>query len=175
MTYEADPLRDHFTRGARQLLDRAYAHPGTWQGTRLAAPDAAALRFCLTRGINPLGPDNVSAAGGRRGGLNARSRWMRAFVRCLYEQHLWWAGTHGSANAWRGDRRLAKYGGRGLQIEVGRAVPARGLIPAGRAVRVRVVSQARAAAMRKAAADRTWTDSGEAGERWSDPSLRDWA
>jgi hypothetical protein len=178
MPFEPDPLRDKFSRGARQLLDRAYAHPGTWQRTRLANPGAAAMSFALTLGINPLAPDNVSAQGGRRGGLNARTRWMRAFIRALYEQHLWWAGSHAEAGAWRDERRLVAFRSQGLRVDVGRAVPGLGVIPAGREVKVMVTSQGRSAAFSAAARmpgdDRIYADDRDLGARWSDPGRRDW-
>lgn len=174
--YLPDPLRDKFIRGARALLDRGYASHGAFHGTRLAGPDAAALRWCLAHGINPRGPDNSSAVS--TGGLNARDRWTRAFIRCLYEQHLWWAGDHDSANSWRPDRRLVAYRGRALIIEIGRMLPVKGVIPAGRAVRLQVTSEGRAgayrAAQRKREADRIYDDRGEPAGRWSDPALRDW-
>lgn len=175
--YQPDPLRDKFIRGARSLLDRGYAHPGSVQGTRLAGPDAKALRWCLARGINPRGPDNSSAVA--RGGLNARDRWTRAFVRCLYEQHLWWAGSHETAGEWRGVRRLVPYRGRALIVEVGRLLPAQGIVPSGRAIRLEVTSEGRAAAYRaarrKQERDRIYDDRGDPAGRWSDPALRDWS
>ena len=174
--YQPDPLRDKFIRGARALLDRGYGSPGSVQGTRLADPDAKAMRWCLARGINPRGPDNSSAVA--RGGLNARDRWMRAFIRCLYEQHLWWAGDHDEPDAWRMDRRLVAYRGRALIVAVGRRVPALGVIPAGRAVSIQVTSGGRAAAFRaarrKQEQDRIYDDAGDPAGRWSDPALRDW-
>lgn len=175
--YQPDPLRDKFIRGARQLLDRGYRSPGSVQGTRLADPDAKALRFCLANGINPHGPDNSSAVA--RGGLNARDRWMRAFIRCLYEQHLWWAGDHESPGSWRAERRLVAYRGRALIVNVGRRVPAVGVIPAGRAVSIEVTAAGRAAAFaaaqRKRDQDRIYDNRGATAGRWSDPALRDWS
>jgi len=178
MPFEPDPLRDKFARGSRQLLDRAYAQPGTWQRTRLADPDARATAYARGLGIDPLGPDNVSAQAGRRGGLNARTRWMRAFVRSLYEQHLWWAGSHDDAGAWREHRRLVAFRSSGLRIDVGRAMPRLGVIPAGREIKVMVTRAGRgaaySAAARKPAADRIYTDDRDLGARWSDPDRRDW-
>lgn len=174
--YLPDPLRDKFIRGARALLDRGYANPGSTQGTRLKDPDAKALRWCLARGINPRGPDNSSAIA--RGGLNARDRWMRAFIRCLYEQHLWWAADHETGGQWRDDRRLVPYRGRALIVAVGRRVPAVGVIPAGRAVSVTVTRAGRSAAFsavqRKREDDRIYDNRGDPAGRWSDPELRDW-
>ena len=174
--YLPDPLRDRFIRGARALLDRGYAHHGSFVGTRLAAPDAQALRWCLAHGINPRGPDNSSAVA--RGGLNARDRWTRAFIRCLYEQHLWWAADHDTAGEWRQDRRLVSYRGRALIVDVGRMLPVQGVVPAGRAIRIQVTTAGRAkafdAARRKADKDRIYDDAGHPAGRWSDPALRDW-
>ncbi len=98
---------------------------------------------------------------------------MRAFVRCLYDQHLYWAADH-KGGGWRDERRLVPLRSRSLIIEVGRALPVRGIIPAGRAVRIRALPPGKAAAMRKPQADRIYTDDGEEGARWADPALRDW-
>jgi len=175
MVFEPDPLRDHFTRGARQLLDRAYKASGPgWTGTLLADPNPRALAACLVAGIDPFGPDNASSRSGRAGGLNARSRWMRAFVRCLYEQHLWWADSHVRPGEWRTERRMVPLRTRGLLVEVGFAKPAVGLVPRGRAIRIRAVGGGYSAATRKPYRDRIYTDSGATADRWSDPALRDW-
>jgi len=173
MPFEPDPLRDHFIQGARSLLNRAYASPGTWARTRLADPDGSAESWCRSMGINPWGPDNVSAQGGRSGGLNARTRWMRAFVRCLYEQHLWWSEPGGQ---WRDFRRTAKRDG-AIRIEVGRALPTRGIIPGGREVSVMLAAAGAAplrAVQRKPDDGRIFANSGAPAGRWSDPDRRDW-
>lgn len=179
---EPDPIRDKFTRGARILLDRAYARPGVWVGTRLANPGPAALAFMAELGIRWDGPDNVSAVGGRRGGLNARTRWARGFVRCLYHQHLYYAATQARGNGWLDERRLVALRTRALDVEIGNALPGGrqegSVLVAGRAVRIRVrrANQAAAdrAARRMRPGDRIWTDAAEPGARWSDPARRDW-
>jgi hypothetical protein len=176
MAYTPDPLRDHFTRGARQLLARAYAHQGAWQGTRLASPDAAGLAECARLGIDPFGPDNTTARR-RAGGLNARSRWMRAFIRCLYEQHQFWADSQ-VRPGWRDERRLVPLRTRGISIDVGRAVPALGVIPAGRAIRLKVYragAQASFTAVdRKPDRDRIYLAGRVTGPKQADGRLRDW-
>lgn len=172
-----DPLRDLFTAGARRLLERAYARPGTAVSTILANPGERAMGLAASLGINPFGPDNVSARGGRAGGLRARTRWGRAFVRCLYEQHRWWAASHGPAGGWRRDRRTVPLDSRALEIDVGAHRPALGVIPAGWPVTIRIRTGGAAklrAVQRKPERDRIYDDRGDTAARWSDPALRDW-
>lgn len=172
-----DPVSVLFDAGARQLLERAYANPGTWQGTRLADPDRRHVEWGLALGINVLGPDSPSVRGGRRAGLNARTRWCRGFVRALYYQHRWYS-TPGKNPQWRDERRLSPRSTGALQVEIGRALPVRGVIPAGRAVRIRLAAGGQAkqrAARALPEGDRIWADDGEPGGRFSYPDLRDWA
>ena len=171
--YERDPLSELFDAGARQLLDRAYAARGQWVRTRVADPGPRQLVACAELGIDPFGPDDSSAKGGR--GLDAKTRWCRAFVRAVYYQHRWYSGT--KAGAWRRDKRMEPRHSGAIEIEIGRRVPVLGVIPAGRAVRIRIRpggETAKRAAKRMAAADRIYTDRGRPGERHSDPAKRDW-
>lgn len=158
MPFEPDPASLMLTGGARRLLERAYASPGQPQATRLADPDLRARHRLSALGIDPDGPDNASASGGR--GLSARSRWMRAFVRALYREH-----------------KAIKGGAGALRVEVGRRVPASGLIPAGRSVSVTYDRGGKAklrAVQRKPEASRIFDDQGIPAARWSDPERRDW-
>jgi hypothetical protein len=172
--YARDPVSELFDAGARKLLTRAYEHPGQWVGTRLADPSPRHLVWLAARGINPFGPDNQSAHGGQ--GVNARTRWARAFVRAVYYQHKWWSGT--GKSGWRTEKRMVARHTGALEIEVGKAVRALGLIPAGRAVRIRLRpggAKARRAVEALPDTRRIYTDQGAQGERYSDPELRDWS
>lgn len=162
MPFERDPVSVLWDSAAARVLAEARALRGGWRGTRIADPTPRQRALLMgVYGIDPDGPDNPSSAGGRRGGLDARSRWARGFVRALYY-----------AND-------ARYGGPGLalDIEVGARKPALGVIPAGRAVRVRVrrgASVALRAVQAKPDSKRIWDDGGLPAGRWSDPELRDW-
>lgn len=148
-------------RGASELLGRARRARGGWAATRIGDPSnrqRAALMGAY--GIDPDGPDRPSTAR-RRGGLNARTRWARGFVRAVYYVN---------------DTR---HGGPGLalEVEVGAHKPALGVIPAGRAVRLRVRrggQVAMRAVGRKPDSARIWDDAGFPAGRFSDPALRDW-
>ena len=185
MSYERDPLSVLLDAGARRLLERAYASPGTWVGTRLADPGMRARTFAASRGINPDGPDNPSAQGGRSRRTDAQTRWGRAFVRAVYYQHRWYSG--GGTRGWRSDRRTTPRDTGGLRFEVGRHLPASpqfdpanpgaGGFPPGRAVRLRLERGGAAklrAVQRLPDSQRIYDDSGEAAARWSDPNQRDW-
>ncbi len=171
--YARDPVSARFDAAARHVLSRAYARPGTWIATRVADPTARQRLALRAAGIRWNGPDNASAEGGR--GLNARDRWTRAFVRALYFQHRWYSGR-GQAG-WRERRRsVARHAG-GLQVQVGRRVPAAGVSPAGRAVRVRLApggAAKRRAVQREPDSGRIYTDDARTAARWSDPARRDW-
>lgn len=183
---QPDPLRDHFIDGARLLLARAYRNPGTWQSVRLVNPGPRATAYALSLGINPLGPDNASTLS-PRGGLDARSRWARAFVRCLYDQHKFWADAGGG---WRRDKRTtAWYVGRALTVEVGRALAggaqSGSVLQPGRAVRIMYRPGNRSGGARGHAAaqrytqrlperDQSYDASGRPAGRYSDVSRRDW-
>lgn len=174
MAATRDPVSLLWDGPARQLLARCYAAPGTWQGTRLADPTAQQLAWAASLGINLRGRDNPSTVS-RRGGLNARSRWARAFVRSVNYQHRYYSRARGGG--WRDERARVARSTYALQVEVGRALPARGIIPAGRAVRVKLHQggqRADQAAARKSDTDRYITDDGGRGGRWSSIDRRDW-
>jgi len=169
-----DPVSEWFDSGARDLLRRAYARPGSWVGTRIADPRPAHLARAAALGINLAGPDPVRRLPGR--GLNARSRWARGFVRALYYQHRWHSGQAGGG--WRPGKRTVPRAAVALEVEVGRKVPGRGIIPAGRAVRVRVHPGGHAAAVRAARqlpdSRRIYSDDGATAARWADADARDY-
>ena len=165
MQDQRDPVSILFDDPAVALLRRAVAAKGAWQGTRVADPSDRQRAMLLAIGINPNHRDIPSAVGGRaiKGrGVNAKTRWVRGFVRAVY-----YANEHERA----GPRRA-------LQIEVGRWKPAGVRVPSGYAVRLRVRAGGTAAlhaVQGKPDEARIWLESGEHGGRWSDPGLRDWA
>lgn len=158
---QRDPVSVIFDAGARALLDRAYRAPGQWRPTRLADPEPRHLAEFAARGISVLGPDDASVPGGP--GLNARSRWARAFVRALYHQHTLWSG--GAPGVWRGERRRVPRPAAEIELRVGHRVPALGVLPAGRMIHLRYDPGRPAQLVR---------DRGEAGPHQSDLRLRDW-
>lgn len=156
MPARRDPVSEWFDQGATDLLARAYARPGEWAATRLLDPEPRHLARAAALGLDLLGRDDVPA-----GGLNARTRWARGFVRALYYQHK---HAQGTATA--------------IEVEVGFVKRRLGVIPAGRAVRVRVRPGGRAAnraARSEPKSRRIYTDDRKAGARWADPARRDWA
>jgi hypothetical protein len=163
MTAQRDPVSVWWDRGARDLLSRAYAAPrGAWVGTRAADPGPGARAWMASAGIDWTGPDNPSVPG-RRGGLNARDRWTRGFVRALYYNHRLHLAATGRSDA--------------LEVDIGRRVIPRGIIPAGRAVRIRVRQGGRSsyqAAKRMSDRDRIFDDQGGHAARSSELELRDW-
>lgn len=176
MSYERDPVSVLFDAAARQLLARAYERPGEWVSTRLADPGPRHLAWCAAHGVNPYGPDNSSAAGGRSRRTDAKTRWARGFVRALWYQHRWYSGGAG-VQGWRTGRRVVARSSSALEIEVGRAFVAAGVVPAGRTVRIRVragARAARAAVRRMPEQDRIFRGDGEPGARASEAELRDW-
>jgi hypothetical protein len=168
MSRTRDPVSLLLDRGARDLLTRAYSVPaGTWVMTRLADPPRE-----QAYGIRLMGPDNAPTASGTRN--NAHTRWGRAFIRALYYQHKW----HGDKDAggFRPGKRAAPYSVP-LEVQWGARKPAVGVIPAGRAVRIRVAygGQAKARAVRKKAdVQRIFDDDGRPAGRWCDTSRLDW-
>jgi|SRR5215472_12969233 len=169
-----DPISELFNAGARRHLERAYARPGEWVETRLRPPGPRAVRYGAELGIDVLGPDDVSARGGR--GLNAHTRWARAYVRALYYQHRWWSA--GAAGFRQGKRTVPRHSG-ALEVDVGRQAAALGVIPAGRIVRVKFTKRRPEEAKRahfrdQQPAERVYTPAGGRGARWSDPRQRDW-
>jgi hypothetical protein len=162
--YRRDPVSEYLDADARRLLARAYAHPGEWQATRLANPSLRARTHALEAGVatDLLGPDNTPAGGK---GINARSRWMRGFIRSLYYQHRNYSRA-GSDQSW--ERRTSPRNAGALQVQVGRAMPARGIIPAGRAIRIRLATggQQKARAVRRLPdSHRIYDDSGRPAAR----------
>ena len=162
---QRDPVSESMDRAARQLLSRAYRAHGGWAATRLADPSAVQLAWWLAHGINVLSRDPVP-----RGGMNARNRWGRAFVRALWFQHKWFSGDP-DTGGWRAQRR-ASMRWPGVEVEVGRHRQVLGVIPAGYPVRVRMADKKAAARRDRDEGSWAWADSGE---RWADPQERDWA
>ncbi len=162
--FERDPVSVLWDSAAAALLERARKARGEWQGTRIADPSQRQREALLRLGIDVLGRDVPSAAGGRaRGGagLDCKTRWARGFARAV-----WYANDRG-------------HGGPGLslELEVGAHKPPLGVIPAGRAVRLRVRRGgmvSRRIVRRLPDDRRIYDDSGRAAARWSDPRLRDW-
>ena len=169
MPARRDPVSELFDAGAARLLRRAYARPGRWAGTRIAAPTMRHTRWAAAQGIELSGPDN--APGGQ-----ARNRWMRAFIRAVYYQHKW----HYREGQGLGERRTAPNQSRALRYEVGLVrldrVDGR-VVNRGRAVRIIVLAGGQAAqdAAEAMPASRKIYENGAPGARWSDPARRDWA
>lgn len=160
---QRDPVSQWWDTAARELLGRAYARPGQWVGTRVADPDPRHHRLAAVHGIDLNGPDPVDVLPGK--GVNARTRWVRGFIRSLYYQHQRY---HAAGGTWRAAQRTVPYGSQALKVEVGRRVRARGVIPAGRAVRVKILPGGRAAnaAVRKLPDSRRYIeDDGAPGSR----------
>jgi hypothetical protein len=175
MPQQRDPASELLDRGARALLARAYSvRSGTWVMTRLADPTAEHERWARSVGLDPLmGPDRPTTQSGRA--VNAHTRWGRAFTRALYHQHRWYGDK--PRKGFRAQRRTVPYG-IPLQVEWGRRVPARGVIPAGRAVRIRIATGGKTAlrvVKSKPDSQRIYEDGGAPAGKWSDPSRRDWA
>lgn len=162
--FERDPVSVLWDNAAVALLERARKARGGWQGTRIADPSPRQLAALLGLGIDPLKRDVPSAVGGRaRGGagLDCKTRWARGFARAV-----WYANDRGNGGP-----------GLSLEFEVGVHKPALGVIPAGRAVRLRVRrggSVSRRIVRRLPDSHRIYDDEGQAAARWSDPRLRDW-
>jgi hypothetical protein len=171
---ERDPVSVMLDGRARVLLSRAYADRGQWVFGRLADPTPAERAEASGRGIDVTGPDAPSVRSAR-GGLNARSRWGRGLVRALYYQHRNYS-TAGTAEL-RTARRTSPRSAGALRVQIGRRLPAAGVFPAGRAVRVQLASGGRAktaAVDRLPDSGRIYEDDGTAGGRHAEVSLRDW-
>lgn len=159
--YERDPVSELFDRGARSLLDRAYARPSQWCGTRVKVPSAAEVAWFAAMGINVLGRDELG-----------RDRWVAGFIRAVFHQHKWYRTGRG----W-GQRRMVPNDGRAIRYDIGVMKRAAGVIPAGRAVRIMSVPGGQAAyraAAKLPEADRIWAGEGDPGGRWADAQERDW-
>jgi hypothetical protein len=181
-----DPVSEAFDAAARRLLSRAYAARGEWVTVWLPDPTIRQRSRFTALGIGDLtGPDRPSVAAGTNGGLNARTRWARGFVRALNYQHKWYSPAR--TGPWRTQRRTVARSTGGLKVEVGRLVaaspqfnpadPGAGGLPPRRRIRIRLESGG--AAKQRAVArlpdrDRIFTDNGTPGGRWSNPALRDW-
>ncbi len=161
MPSSRDPVSELFDAGARTLLARAHARPGQWAGTRIAWPTPRQVAYFASMGINVLGTDQWG-----------RDRWAAGFIRAVYYQHKWYY-----AQGRFGPRRTVANDSRGVQYELGRRVPVLGVIPAGRAVRIRTRPGGGAAvkAVRKMPdSKRIYDDQGNTAARWADPARRDW-
>jgi hypothetical protein len=177
-----DPVSEQFDAKARRLLARAYANRGSWQQDWLADPGIRSRSRFLALGINVDGPDPLPPGGG----VDAKTRWARGFVRAVYYQHKWYSGGRGGE--WRKDRRTSARNTGGLRIEVGRHVvaspqfdprhPERGGLPPRRRVRVQLAAGGKAktaAVARLSNKDRIWTDTGNPAGRFGEQRYRDWA
>lgn len=159
---ERDPVSTWFDRAAREFLDRVYARPGQWVGTRVPVPTDQEAERAAGYGIDVRGRDQLR-----------RPRFAAAFVRSAYYQAKW----HRTGRHWHDERRLTPNEVRSLRYEVGRWMPRRGLVPAGYAVRF--MSKPGGEAARKAVAkmpdsQRIYLEDGEPGPKWADPVHRDW-
>ena len=163
VAYQRDPVSQLFDDAARTLLARAYARPGKWAGSRIADPGPRHRAWLAQHDIDPFERD-------RAGGGMAKTRWARGFVRALYYQHKWWSATGGG---FRGEKRSTYRQTGALVVEVGNVTMARGVIPRGRAVRVKLMpgGQAKSRAVAGIPERETWADHGPA---WADPGVRDW-
>lgn len=161
MPYERDPVSVLFDSGARRLLERAYARPSQWAGTRIAAPDPRHAVWLAAQGINVYGTDELG-----------RDRWAAGFVRALYYQHTW----HRAGGRW-GGRRMVPNDARAIRYELGRRLPALGIIPAGRAIRIMSVPggpAARRAVAKLPDSRRYILAGGQPGPLQADGQDRDW-
>jgi hypothetical protein len=161
VAYERDPVSELFDRGARALLERAYAAPSAWVGTRVKAPGPAEIAYFAGLGIGVLGRDELG-----------RDRWAAGFIRAVYYQHRW----HRTGRGW-GPRRMVPNDARAIRYDIGVMKPALGIIPRGRAVRIMSVPGGQAAyraAARLPEGRRIWAAEGTPGARWADAAARDW-
>jgi hypothetical protein len=170
-----DPVSEMFDGAARHLLIRAYAKPGQWVTTRVTDPTPRQAGYASERGIDVHGPDNPSVRGGK--GIDAKTRWMRAFIRALYYQHSNYGepsvvSLRSAGRPWTFPRDSRYHSGGSVRVQVGQHRPALGVIPAGRIIRIMLVSAAAATAEINRRPESYRSDSG--GPRQSDPSLRDW-
>jgi len=158
MTFARDPVSLFMDEIADDLLRRAWRARPRWQSVYLSQPSAEWVAWAAANGQgNLLGPDPAP------GGM-ARSRWGRAMVRSLYDQHRKHMTTSGLAlGAERGGDELPPYA---LQVQVGTIQ----MLPPGRLVRevsARILSRRGAeAAVRKLPASRIWRDGGPAASGW---------
>lgn len=157
--------------GARRLLTRAYEARGGWVSTRLADPGDELTAWAAGLGIALMGPDNAPTRSGKRN--NAYTRYGRSFVRALYYQHKWYGGP----GQLRKRKRTVAYD-RPLEVDWGKRLRAVGVIPAGRAIRIRVPYRGRgagAAVAQLGNADRIYADNGTPAGRHAVAAGRDWS
>jgi hypothetical protein len=169
-----DPVSESFDASARRQLNRAFAlGRGHWVSFWLPDPTPQQIARWRQAGIRVNWPDPQP----KGGGLDARTRWARAFVRSLNYQVKWYAPTRGSSGL-RGIKRTVP-SGVPLRVEIGRHLPGSpgGGLPPRRRVRIMVAPGGQAkhkAVTRLANRDRIYTDAGTPAARWADPSRRDW-
>jgi len=173
-----DPVSELFDRQARQLLARTYRLPrNAWAGVRVPPPSRNQVSWAAARGIDLHGPDNASTEGAH---YDARTRWLRAFVRSLNYQHKWYSDARGGGL--RTEKRTTPASTGALEVEVGgwlAPVMREGSIvtAGGNGVRVRLRyggKTARRVVQGMPDSKRIWTDEGNPGARFSYRSLRDW-
>jgi len=186
-----DPVSETFDAAAAKLLARAHAAPGVWVQVWLPDPTIRQRTRWLTMGINVDQADNGGSATGRgSGGVDARTRWGRAFVRALYYRDAWYtpSGHRREVRQQSGPYGRGSGRGRGLRVEVGRHVaaspqfdpahPEHGGLPPRRRVRVMLAAGGATkdrAVQRLSNTDRIWQKDGKPAGRFSTPALRDWA
>lgn len=165
---ERDPVSVLFDAAARRLLERAYRSPDKCAATRLADPTSA--QRAAVASTYQVDVDAADDAGKGQ----ARTRWGRAFMRSVYYQHRWYY-TRGVKLA---TTRRTELSTRPLKISIGRHMPVKGVIPAGRLVVIEVLPGGQAkdrALAAKPASDRYITPDGEPGPAWNEgPESRDW-
>jgi len=165
---ERDPVSELFDAAARRLLERAYKSADHCAATRLADPTPAQRAAVASAyQVDVDAPDDAGKG-------QMRTRWGRAFARSLYYNHRWYYRRGGQL----GQTRRTETSERPLKVTMGRHLPVRGVIPAGRLVVVEVLpggaAKARALAA-KPATDRYITPGGEPGPAWNEgPEARDW-
>jgi hypothetical protein len=135
--FARDPISRQFDTAAARLLRRAHASRGDWVGTYVANPSLEWQAWAVRNGWpRLLGPD--VAPGGR-----ARTAWCRSFIRSCWNLHQKYSTSTGLdlADAPRARGVRPPYS---LQYQVGTVKLAPGGRVVGRAVRVRLLTQAEA-------------------------------
>lgn len=177
MPLKRDPVSELFDNRARELLVRVYRLPrGAWAGVRVPPPSRNQVRWAAGMGIDLRGPDNASTEGSH---YDARTRWLRAFVRSLNYQHKWY--SDGRGGSLRTEKRTTPVRAP-LEVEVGGWLApvmrdGRITVPGGNAVRARIRyggKTARRVVEAMPDSKRIWTDDGRPAGLFSNPVLRDW-
>lgn len=168
-----DPVSAAFDASARRLLERAYAARGQWVQAWLPDPDLRQRTRWLEQGINVDGADPLPPGGG----VDAKTRWARGFVRALYFNAKWYRPARGSTRM--RTERLTSPSSVPLRVQVGRHVPGNpgGGLPPRRRVRIMIATGGQAkdrAVTRLADRDRRVTPDGKPGARFAQPAYRDW-